>query len=203
VGVYVTTQETSIAAGIRRIEALTGTGAMQHLRRRSGLVETLADRLQTLPDPQAIEDRVRQLQDELAEARRRLTQLQRGQAREVAAQLAASPQHVGEVPVVASAVAVADDRALRDLADAVRARLGSGVILLAAEVDGQARFIVTADETLVRRGIHAGKIAQAVGERLGGRGGGRPESAQGGGREVDHLAEAVAGVPEAVADQLG
>ena len=203
VGVYVVTQETSIAAGVRRIEALSGTGAMRHLRRRSDLVATLADRLQTAPDPDSIAARVDQLQEELDEMKRRLAQLRRGQVREEAALLAASPARVGDVTIVAAAVSVPDERALRDMADAVRSRLGSGVVLLAAELDGQARFMVTADEALTKRGVHAGKIAQAVGERLGGRGGGRPESAQGGGREVGHLQEAVASVPEVVAAQLG
>jgi alanyl-tRNA synthetase len=203
VGVYVVTQETSIAAGVRRIEALTGTGAMRHLRRRSDLVATLADRLQTAPDPDSIVGRVGQLQAELDEMKRRLALLRRGQAREEAALLAASPARVRDAAIVAAAVSVPDERALRDMADAVRSRLGSGVVLLAAELDGQARFIVTADEALTKRGVHAGKIAQAVGERLGGRGGGRPESAQGGGREVGLLQEAVASVPEVVAAQLG
>ncbi len=203
IGPYVMTQETSVAAGIRRIEALTGQGAISHLRRRSDLVETLADRLQTAPEPDSIADRVRQLQDELTETRKRLAQVQRGQAREEAARLAASPARVRDVPVVAAVVSVPDDRALRDLGDAIRARLGSGVIALGAELDGQARFVVTADEALVRRGVHAGKIAQAVGERLGGRGGGRPESAQGGGREVAHLQEAVARAREVIAAQIG
>jgi alanyl-tRNA synthetase len=110
---------------------------------------------------------------------------------------------VAGIPVVAATVSVPDDRALRDLSDAIRSRLGSGVVLLAAEVDGQARFIVTADEALTRRGVHAGKIAQAVGARLGGKGGGRPDSAQGGGRDVRQLAAAVASVSEVVAAQVG
>ncbi|HEX9056599.1 MAG TPA: alanine--tRNA ligase [Ktedonobacterales bacterium] len=202
VGLFVTTQETSVAAGIRRIEAVTGTLAANHMRRRSALVDTLADRLQTAPDPDSVADRVRQLQDEVSDLRRRLAHLQRGQVREEAAGLAASPTRVKGVPVVTGFVSVPDDRALRELGDAVRTRLGSGVIVLATELNGQARFIVTADEALVKRGVHAGKIAQTVGERLGGKGGGRPESAQGGGRAADQLAEAIATAPETVAAQL-
>jgi alanyl-tRNA synthetase len=203
IGLYVTTQETSVAAGVRRVEAQTGEGAMRLLRQRSELVETLADRLQTAPDPASIADRVRQLQDELADLRRRLAQMQRGQAREEAERLAASAGRVKDVPIVVAEVLAPNDRALRDLGDAIRARLGSGVIVLAAQQDGQARFIVTADETLVGRGVHAGKIAQAVGERLGGKGGGRPESAQGGGRDVERLAEALGRAAESVAAQIG
>jgi alanyl-tRNA synthetase len=201
IGLLVITQETSIAAGVRRIEALTGLGALAHLRARSELVDTLVERLQARPD--TVVERVRALQEELGEARKRLNQVQRGQAREEAERLAAAPRQVAGIPVVAATVSVPDDRGLRDLSDAIRSRLGSGVVLLAAEVDGQARFIVTADEALTRRGVHAGKIAQAVGERLGGKGGGRPDSAQGGGRDVRQLAAAVSSVSEVVAAQVG
>ena len=201
IGVYVVAQETSVAAGVRRIEALTGPGALQRLSARSALVETLADRLNTEPEPAAIADRVRQLQDELAETRRKLAQVQRGQAREEAARLAAMAARVVDVSLVAARVAVPDDRALRDLGDAIRARLGSGVIVLAADLGGQVRFLVTADEALVRRGIHAGQIAKVVGAELGGNGGGRPESAQGGGREAERLDTALARAREVLAAQ--
>jgi hypothetical protein len=86
--IHLTTQETSVGANIRRVEALTGTGALGHLRRRSDLVSSIATRLQTAPDPTAIEERMRQIQDELAEARRTLQQAQRARAREEAAHLA-------------------------------------------------------------------------------------------------------------------
>jgi alanyl-tRNA synthetase len=203
IGPYALTQETSVAAGTRRVLAVTGGEAIARLFQRSDLVDTLADRLDTPPDPSAIAQRVNQLQDELTEARRQLAQLQRGQAREAAAQLAASPARVKDVPVVAASVSVPDDRALRDLGDAIRSRLGSGVIVLAAELGGQARFIVTVDEALTKRGVAANKIAQQVGERLGGKGGGRPETAQGGGKETARLQEALAAVPDAVAAQVG
>ncbi|HEY7832954.1 MAG TPA: alanine--tRNA ligase [Ktedonobacterales bacterium] len=203
IGVYVVDRETSVAAGVRRIEALTGPGALAHLNARSELVEILADRLKTEPDPVAIADRVRQLQDDLADTRRDLERLQRGQAREEAARLAASVVPVAGVSLVAAQVAVADDRALRDLGDATRGRLGSGVIVLAAEVGGQVRFLVTVDEALAGRGVHAGKIAQEVGAALGGNGGGRAETAQGGGREVARLGAALARAADVLKAQVG
>ena len=100
-------------------------------------------------------------------------------------------------------VSAPDDRALREMGDAIRDRLGSGVILLATEIDGQARFIVTVDASLTTRGVHAGKIAQAVGERLGGKGGGRPDSAQGGGKDPGQLRAALDHAREVIASQLG
>lgn len=190
IGLYLTTQETSTAAGIRRVEALTGTGAERFVYRRNDLVANLAGRLQTTPD--ALTDRVRQLQEELTEARRSLANIQRRQARDEAAQLAASPTEVNGIPLVAAVVSAPDDKTLREMSDAIRSRLGSGVILLAAESNGQARFIVTIDDALTKSGLHAGKIAQAVGERLGGRGGGRPDSAQGGSKDTRNLRATIA-----------
>ncbi len=191
IGVYFTIQETSTGTGTRRIEALTGSGAEAYLRGRSELVATLAERLQTQPD--RLEDRVRQLQDDLAEARRQLAQAQRAQAREEAARLAATVREAGGIPYVAAVVAVPDERTLREMGDAIRGRIGSGVIVLGAEIEGRASFIVTVDGELTGRGVHAGQLATALGEQLGGRGGGRPESAQGGGKEPGRLAAAIGG----------
>jgi alanyl-tRNA synthetase len=200
IGVYLTTQEASVGTRIRRIEALTGFGAQTHLRRRSDLVVSAAERLQTTPD--SLLDRVALLQEELAEARRQLRRVQAAQWREEAARLAATPRDVRGVPVVAAVVTVGDDRALREMGDAIRSRLGSGVIALGTELDGQARFIVTVDEPLTKRGLHAGNIARTLGERLGGKGGGRPDSAQGGSRDASGLQAELNAVSDLVAAAL-
>ena len=200
IGVYLTTQEASVGTSVRRIEALTGVGARTHLTQRNDLIANAAERLQTTPD--SLVDRIQQLQEELNEARRQLRKAQNDQGREAAAQLAASPQQVRDVSVVAAVVSVADDRALREMGDAIRSRLGSGVIVLATQIDGQARFVVTVDEPLTRRGLHAGTIARMVGERLGGKGGGRPDSAQGGSKEAANLQSTIATIPEVVGNLL-
>ena len=200
IGLYLTTQEQSVASSVRRIEALTGFGAQGFLRDRSSLVETVAERLQTTPD--TLGERVQALQEELSDTRRQLRKAQSGQWRDEAARIAASPKDVRGVPVVAAVVSVGDDRALREMGDAIRSRLQSGVIVLAADLDGQARFIVTADEALVKRGLHAGNLARALGERLGGKGGGRPDSAQGGSKETGRLSTAIASIPDLVASAL-
>ncbi len=197
IGIYMTAQESSVGATTRRIEALTGVGARTWLHQRSDLVEQAAERLQTAPD--TLVDRIQALQEELTEARRQLRKSQAQQGREVATRLAASPQVVRDVPVVARQVSAADDRALRELGDAVRSHLGPGVIVLASIQDDQVRFIVTIDEATVRRGLDAGKIARLLGERLGGKGGGRPDSAQGGSKETAHLHATLAAVPDVIA----
>jgi alanyl-tRNA synthetase len=200
IGIYLTGQESSVGTSARRIEALTGTGAERFLRSRSDLVTGLAERLQTTPD--LITDRVQQLQEELSSARRQLRKAKSESGREAASQLAATPVNVGGVPVVAAVVTVPDEPALREMGDSIRHQLGSGVILLAAELNGQIRFIVTVDDSLTRRGLSAGAIASRVGERLGGKGGGRVDSAQGGSKETSRLDATISDVPDLLAALL-
>ncbi len=197
IGIYLTTQEASVGTNLRRIEALTGFGAQTHLRHRSDLLTRAAERLQTTPD--SLVERVQQLQEELDEARRQIRKVQNARGREEAEHLASSPRVVAGVPVVAAIVSAPDDRSLREMGDAVRSRLGSGVIVLATNLDDQARFIVTVDEALTKRGLSANTIARAVGERLGGKGGGRPDSAQGGSKETERLRATITEVPDLIA----
>jgi len=201
IGLYITIQETSIAAGIRRIEALTGRGAEAYLRRRSAIVETIAAKLQTQPD--MLESRVEQLAQELAAARRSIAQYHRETAQREAEALAKDAQEVSGVPVVAAAVHVPDEKVLREMGDMVRARLSRpGVVVIASTYDERVGIQVSVDPALTKRGLHAGKIAGVVGERLGGKGGGRPDSAQGGGKNKAELGAALDLVPRFVKDNI-
>jgi alanyl-tRNA synthetase len=201
IGLYITIQETSIAAGIRRIEALTGRAAEAYLRRRSATVDTLAGKLQT--QPELLEARVEQLVQELAAARRLVAQYQRDAAQRQAEALVKHAQDVSGVLVVASAVDVPDEKLLREMGDMVRTRLsGPGVVVVAGTYAERISIQVSVDPALTRRGFHAGKIAGVVGERLGGKGGGRPESAQGGGKNKAELGAALDLVARYVRDNL-
>jgi alanyl-tRNA synthetase len=190
IGLYITVQETSVAAGIRRIEALTGHGAEAYLRQRSAAVERVSGKLQTQPD--LLENRVDQLLQDLAAARRQIAQFQREKAQEQTATLATQAHEVAGVPVVAATVNVHDDKVIREMGDMVLNKIGRpGVVVLAGLLDERVSLQVSVSSELTRRGLHAGKIAGAVGQKLGGKGGGRPESAQGGGKDKDQLGAAL------------
>jgi alanyl-tRNA synthetase len=190
IGLYITIQETSIAAGIRRIEALTGRGAEAYLRRRNSLLESVAATLQTQPD--TLGARVEQLVQELAHARRQIAQFQRNAAQQEAELVAQRAQDVAGVKVVTASVDAPDDKVLREMGDMIRSRLSpSGVVVLASTFADRVGIQVNVDATLTKRGLNAGKIANMVGERLGGKGGGRPESAQGGGKNKAELGAAL------------
>ncbi len=201
IGLYITVQETSIAAGIRRIEALTGRAAEAYLRGRSATIDRLAATLQV--QPEGLETRLEGVLQELAMARRQVAQFQRSEAINQAESIAKQAQEVADVVVVAATVSVPDDKILREMGDIVRSKLkGPGVVVLAADLGERIGLQVSIDPTLTKRGLHAGKIAGLVGERLGGKGGGRPESAQGGGKNKAALAQALDLVATYVRDSL-
>jgi len=201
IGLYITVQESSIAAGIRRIEALTGRGAEAYLRRRSATIESLAAKLQVQPD--LLENRAEQLLQDLAAARRQIAQYQRNEALHQAERLVERAQDVEGVSVVSASVSVPDDKVLREMGDMVRSKLHQpGVVMLAADFGERIAIQVSVDAALTKRGLHAGKIASAVGACLGGKGGGRPESAQGGGKNKAELKAALNLVAPFVRDNL-
>ena len=190
IGLYITVQETSIAAGIRRIEALTGRGAEAYWRRRSTLVDAIAAKLQTQPD--MLETRVQQLVQDLAAARRLIEQYQHEAAQQQAEVLVQRAKDVMGAKVIAAKVDVPDDKVLRSMGDMIRAKLSpAGVVVLASDFGERIGVQVNVDAALTKRGLHAGKIAALVGQRLGGKGGGRPESAQGGGKNKAELGAAL------------
>jgi alanyl-tRNA synthetase len=190
IGLFVTVQESSIAAGIRRIEAVTGRAAEAYLRRRSALTETLAARLQTSVD--SLEARVEQLLQEQVAARKQISQFQRDAAIQQAGLLVTQARQVAGIPVVTSSVEVPDDKVLREMGDMVKSKLQQpGIVVLASSLGERIAIQVNVDAALTKRGLHAGKIAGVVGERLGGKGGGRPESAQGGGKNRAELGAAL------------
>jgi alanyl-tRNA synthetase len=201
IGLYITIQETSIAAGIRRIEALTGRGAESYLRERSSLVEVISAKLQTQPD--MLETRVDQLVQELATARRQIAQFHRKAAQRQAGALARKAQEIAGVLVVATSVDVPDEKVLREMGDMVLNELEiPGVVVLAGIFQDRVGIQVSVSTELTKRGLHAGKIASAVGQRLGGKGGGRPESAQGGGKNKAELGAALNMVTKLVSEAL-
>ena len=201
IGLYITIQETSISAGIRRIEALTGHGAEVYMRRRAALVEKVSAKLQT--QPELLEGRVEQLVQELAAARKQIAQFQREAALQQIDTLARAAREVNGVPVIAAVVSAPDDRMLREMADPVLRKLEQpGVVVLASSFDERVGLQVSVSPDLAKRGVHAGKIAGSIGERLGGKGGGRPESAQGGGKNKAELGAALDSVPRLVKEML-
>jgi len=196
IGSFVITADRSIGAGIRRIEAMTGDGADANLRNRVSLLDRVAEALGA-NSVEAVADRALALQDELKETRRRLRA--GGSGTPKAADLAATAvEPAPGVKLVAYSSAFESAEQWKGFVKEIRAALGSGVIALAFDAETPQIFITVSQE-LVERGISAGELVKVAMKSMEGRGGGRPEMAQGMGSRRDGIASALA----AIADTLG
>ncbi len=189
--------ESSIGAGMRRVEAVAGSNADQLLRDRMSVLERLSRQL-TVP-VEEIETRIADQAAESERLRRRTEELERERARSQIESLLPQAVQVGEPPVTllsARAEGIANADLLRDVADRTRAALGSGVVLLGAEVDGRPSFVCAISEDIVARGggFDAGRIVTTTAKIVGGGGGGRKDFASAGGRDASKLDEALAAV---------
>ena len=189
IGVLRILGETSSAANVRRIEALSGPAALATLRSRSLALDEIAGILRTPPD-QAPEV-VRAREAERRELERAL-RAAGGDGSADAEALAASAQSIAGVPVVCAVVEVGEAKALLDVVDRVKGKLrGDGVIVLATVADERAHVVASVAPAVVARGVRAGEIVKAAAAVLGGGGGGRDTLAQAGGSEVDKVDEAL------------
>ncbi len=202
IGNFVITSEKSIGSGIRRIEAVTGAAADRLMEERFDLLERAAAAAGAR-SPEAIEDRIAALQDELKEARRRLRAGASAGGRPRPGELAAGAVEIAPgVRFVGWTGDVASIDELKGLAKDIRGSLPSGVIAVGLDADEPQLFVTVSDD-LVRRGVAAGALVGQAVARIDGRGGGRPEMAQGKGTRRDGLAEAISAVREAAARQAG
>jgi alanyl-tRNA synthetase len=201
IGVVRILGETSSAANVRRIEALSGPAAIASLRSRSLALEEIAAALRTSPEDAPSVVRAREGE------RRELEKAARTVGRETSVDVAAiagSAELIGGVPVVRATVEVPDAKALLDVVDRVKGKLGQdGVIVLASVAGERANVVVSVAPTLVERGLRAGEIVKAAAAVLGGGGGGRDTLAQAGGAEVENVEQALEAARAAIATTLG
>ena len=201
IGPFVILSEGGIGSGIRRIEAATGRGALEAIQRTRARQE-LAAALLNAP-VEEVPRRVERLQADLRAAHKEIEQLNRKLARADFQSLLNDVVDVAGVPVLAAQVDVPDAETLREMADWFRDKMQGGVIVLGTVVNDKPLLIAaTTKELAKQRGIHAGNLIRALAAMVGGGGGGRPDMAQAGGRDVGKLPEALARVAELVQGML-
>lgn len=200
IGLFKILSEGGVAAGIRRIEAITGKRALVWLNQRNQIVEDTA--LELKVNPEQVPDKVLRILQELKEAEKELINLKQKLAK---AQLTEAEDVVKEVNGVKLLVQRFDDMevsALRNLVDEFRAKLGSGIVVLGSAADGKVTLVAGATPDVVAKGVHAGNLVGALAKTVGGGGGGRPEMAQAGGKDPSKLSEALKKALEVLANQL-
>jgi alanyl-tRNA synthetase len=180
--------EGAVASGVRRIEAVTGTAALDRIERKEQVLREAADLLKI--GPMELPARLRKLLEEQKALERQLAEIEARQARTRAEDLVAAARAVQGVSVIAGRIDGLDPDALRSVADTLRDRLGSGVVCVGSVVDGKVNLVAAVTKDLTKR-FHAGKLVQEVARAVGGGGGGRPDLAQAGGKEPAQLDQAL------------
>ena len=192
--------EAGVAAGVCRIEALTGNNVIEYYRQMEENLHTIAKTLKT--SPAEITEKITHLQKEVKELQSENESLKSKMAQDSLGNVMDQVVEVKGVKVLASAVDGVDMNGLRDLGDQLKEKLGEGVVVLASAKDGKVSLLAMATQGAMDKGAHAGNLIKAAAAIVGGGGGGRPNMAQAGGKNPDKIPEAIAKVAELVEGQL-
>jgi alanyl-tRNA synthetase len=200
IGMFHIISQESIGAGVRRLEAVTGRGAVDYVERQLDLLQSVAAHLGV--PPHDLDRRAIGLQEELARAHEEIQRLQQRLARQAFQSLLHQVQTVSGVPMIAARVEAPSVDVLREMTDWFRDRLDSGVFVLGAVLDGRPAFVASVTPDAVERGADAVEIVRGLGRVVGGGGGGRPTMAQAGGSDPSKLDEALAQAAGILKQQL-
>ena len=205
IGLVKIVSEGSVSSGVRRIEAITGTGALQEFRRDfavTKLAEQIAGKNDALSPAEALQQKLSAQEDELKRLRRELDEARMKSAAGKVKQAAAQAIEVKGVKVLAQRVDALDRNQMRTLVDNLRNQIGSGVVVLGGAQEDKVALIVGVTKDLTSR-VQAGKIVGQLAQKVGGSGGGRPDMAEAGGKDVSQLDAALASAAEVVGTLLG
>lgn len=197
IGFFKIISESSIASGTRRIEAVVGSAAEKHVRQMERILEDASYKLKgTQTEIPSRIDRIINQQKELDKEIKKLkSQIATGGSSK---DIMKDVKDVGGIKVLATRISDVDIKSLRSISDSFRSKLGSGVVLIANTEDEKLSFVVSVTQDLVKSGINAGKIAKRFASLVGGSGGGKPDFAQGGGKDISKLDAALAKLPEII-----
>jgi alanyl-tRNA synthetase len=194
IGLFKIVSEGGIGAGTRRIEAVTGESAYQLMNDQVALLKEAADKLKT--NPKEVGNRIELLMTEIKQLQRENESLSAKLGNIEAGNLVSKAKQIDGVTVLAAKVQASDMNNLRNMADDLKQKIGSAVILLGSVNEGKVNLIAAVTKDLIDKGYHAGKLIKEVATRCGGGGGGRPDMAQAGGKDPEKLDSALQFVDE-------
>jgi len=200
IGPFILLSESSVGAGVRRIEALTGRGAQKYVHDRLNQLTTTAAYLNASPDQ--LDRKVLALLEDNQKLSKQLEKMQRESARRDVDALLSQVEQVNDVAVLSLQVSADSPDMLREMSDWFRDRLKSGVVVLGAVINGRPSLIAAVTPDMVSRGLDAGKIVRRAAQVVGGSGGGKPTLAEAGGKDAAKLPDALATIKEIVAEAV-
>ncbi|RDE73037.1 alanine--tRNA ligase [Haemophilus sputorum] len=188
IGLFKITSEGAVAAGVRRVEAVTGENALAWLHNLQQIAQNSAEVLKT--DVASLVEKIQQLQDKAKRTEKELEQLKTKQASQAGADLAKQAEQINGVNVVVQQIDNVDAKALRTMVDDLKNQLGTAIIVFGSVVDDKVSLIVGVTKDLTDK-VKAGELVGEMAQHVGGKGGGRPDMAMAGGSEPQHLSNAL------------
>nr|WP_317282179.1 alanine--tRNA ligase [uncultured Sellimonas sp.] len=200
IGSFKIISETGVAAGVRRIEALTSKGLMEYYAQLEQILHEASKALKTTPEH--LEEKIAHLQGENKELRSELESLKSKLAKDAMGDVMNQVKEIAGIKILTTKVEDVDMNGLRDLGDQLKEKIGEGVIVIASVSEGKVNLMATATEGAVKKGVHAGNLIKAIASLVGGGGGGRPNMAQAGGKNPAGVEDALKKAEEVIAEQI-
>ncbi len=200
VGIFKIVSESGVAAGVRRIEALTGSNARNYYKNVEADLNEAAKMLKT--NASDVAEHIKKLQEELKALKSENESLKSKEAQAALGDVTDQVEEVNGVKLLATSVKGVDMNGLRDLGDQMKTKLGEGVVVLISESDGKVNLVTMATDGAMAKGAHAGNLVKAIAPKVGGGGGGRPNMAQAGGKNPAGIADAIAEAKAVLAQQI-
>jgi len=200
VGIFKIVSESGVAAGVRRIEALTGSNARNYYKNVEESLNEAAKALKT--NPSEVTDHIKKLQEELKALRSENESLKSKEAKAALGDVTDQVKDVKGVKLLAVSLKGVDMNGLRDLGDQMKAKIGEGVVVLISEADGKVNLVTMATDEAMAKGAHAGNLVKAIAPKVGGGGGGRPNMAQAGGKNPAGIADALSEAEKVLGEQI-
>ena len=201
IGQFKIISESGVAAGIRRIEAITGHNVIKYYENLEHTIAEAAKMLKASPDK--LVEKAKHLMEEMKALQSENESLKNKAAKEALGDVMDKVVEIGGVKVLSVEIPDTDGNELRNLGDELKNKLGEGLIFLASAKDGKVNLVAMATDGAVKAGVHAGNLIKTVAPIVGGGGGGRPNMAQAGGKLPDKIGQAVETVKDEVKTQLG
>lgn len=199
IGLFKFVSESAVAAGVRRVEAVTGENAIALLHQQQQVLNQVADLLKA--DSHSLVDKIQQLQDKAKKVEKELQALKEKLAAQAGGELAKSAKQLNGVNVLVQRLDGVESKALRTMVDDLKNQLGSAVIAFATEIDGKVSLIVGVTKDLTAK-INAGELVGLMAQEVGGKGGGRPDMAMAGGSLVESIPQALALAEQLISSKL-
>ncbi len=200
IGSFKILSESGVAAGVRRIEALTGAHVLEYYEQEETLLTEAAALLKAAPADLA--EHIRKLQEELKAVKSENESLKSSAAKDALGDVTDKITEVKGVKLLATSLDGVDMNGLRDLGDQMKEKMGEGVVVLISEAGGKVNMIAMATDGAMKKGAHAGNLIKGIAALVGGGGGGRPNMAQAGGKNPAGIPDAVAKAAEVLAEQI-